>query len=137
MTGLRVIASLLFTETPTISRREAKGQYMVPRGTINTILPGYLVNKCNIIPNSIRDYNTKDRHIICSPCLLLLSVGFGMLAQHRKNAENFEFINRVSSNAKRGLKFRENILRLRWIAQERGIFFWTIRWWVVHFTIYK
>ena len=64
---------------------------MVPRGTINIILPGYLVNKCYIIPNSIRDYNTKDRHIICSPCLLLLSVGFGMLAQHRKNAENFEF----------------------------------------------
>lgn len=61
LTGMRIIATLLFPETPTIARRETKGISWCQRGTINLILPRYPFNKGFIIPNSIRRYNIMDR----------------------------------------------------------------------------
>jgi hypothetical protein len=61
LTGIRVIASVLFSETPTIVT------------VIQLLLPELSVNKCFIIPNSIRYYDIIKRHRTCSPCLLLSS----------------------------------------------------------------
>jgi hypothetical protein len=56
---LNDLDSLKVPETPTIA------------------ITWYPVNKCFIILNSIRDYDTMDKHRTCLPCLLLLSVDLG------------------------------------------------------------
>ena len=54
LTGIGVITSLLVPNTPTIVQGETGANRWFVRGTMNFLLLEYSVNKCVIIPNSIR-----------------------------------------------------------------------------------
>ena len=84
LTGIRVIASVLFSETPTIVT------------VIQLLLPELSVNKCFIIPNSIRYYDIIKRHRTCSPCLLLSSTSIGIVIGNFSRIWNVHY--RVSSH---------------------------------------
>ena len=91
---------------------------MVSRGIINLILPEYQVNKCFIIPNSIIDYNTMDRHRTCSPCCLQV---LGFLFSIGKISRVLNAHYHVSSNESRGLKiWPKKISCIWWIWEVKS-----------------